>query len=117
MFCGGCGSKVSADTLSEVLNKVMGNKAPSGDAAVIEIPKGKVLLQSVDHFRSFLNDPYTQARIALCHAMSDVYACGGNPVSVLASITLPFSKPEISQDYLSHWFTGFCINWRRIMQN
>ena len=106
MFCGGCGSKVSADTLSEVLNKVMGNKAPKGDAAVIEIPEGKVLLQSVDHFRSFLNDPYTQARIALCHAMSDVYACGGNPVSVLASITLPFSKPEISQDYLSQLVHG-----------
>ena len=37
----GCGSKVSADTLSEVLDKVMGNKAPKGDAAVIEIPEGK----------------------------------------------------------------------------
>ena len=106
MFCGGCGSKVSADKLSEVLDKVMGNKAPKGDAAVIEIPHGKVLLQSVDHFRSFINDPYTQARVALCHAMSDIYACGGDPVSVLASITLPFSKPEISQDYLSQLVHG-----------
>ena len=86
MFCGGCGSKVSADALNKVLSKVMGNKAPKGDAAVIEIPEGKVLLQSVDHFRSFINDPYTQARVALCHAMSDIYACGGDPVSVLASI-------------------------------
>ena len=106
MFCGGCGSKVSADKLSEVLDKVMGDKAPKGDAAVIEIPNGKVLLQSVDHFRSFINDPYTQARVALCHAMSDIYACGGDPVSVLASITLPFSKPEISQDYLSQLVHG-----------
>ena len=38
--------------------------------------------------------------------MSDIYACGGNPVSVLASITLPFSKPEISQDYLSQLVHG-----------
>ena len=110
MFCGGCGSKVSADKLSEVLDKVMGDKAPKGDAAVIEIPNGKVLLQSVDHFRSFINDPYTQARVALCHAMSDIYACGGTQYRFSrVSPCLSVSQKSVRIIYLN-WFMAFCIN-------
>ena len=105
-FCGGCGSKVSSDTLTEVLQEIMGDEAPLGDAAPIEVPEGKILLQSVDHFRSFLNDSYLQARIAVCHAMSDLYACGGEPLSVMASITLPFSNPEISRNTLTQIMQG-----------
>ena len=118
MFCGGCGSKISADALNEVLSKVMGNKAPKGDAAVIEIPEGKVLLQSVDHFRSFIERPI---HASACCAVSRYvrYLClRGDPLSVLASITLPFSKPEISQDYLSQLVHGILHQLqKKMMQN
>ncbi len=106
MHCGGCGSKVASDLLSEVLQALMPGAVPEGDAALINVPPGKVLLQSVDHFRSFLNDPYQQARIAVSHALSDVYACGGEALSVQASITLPFGKPSVSRSLLTAILSG-----------
>lgn len=106
MHCGGCGSKVAADLLHEVLKDILGGSAPVDDAARIEIPAGKTLLQSVDHFRSFVNDPYLQARIALCHSVSDIYACGGTPHSVLASLTLPFGKPGVTKSLLTQIMQG-----------
>jgi len=106
MQCGGCGSKVAADLLAEVLGELMAGDAPSDDAVVIDVPKGAQLLQSVDHFRGFVNDPYLQARIALCHALSDIYACGGEPLSVLASLTLPYGKPDVSRSLLTQLLKG-----------
>jgi len=106
MHCGGCGSKVAADLLHEVLQEILGESAPVDDAAQIEIPAGKILLQSVDHFRSFVNDPYLQARVAVCHSVSDIYACGGAPQSVLASLTLPFGKPGVTKSLLTQILQG-----------
>ena len=106
MPCGGCGSKVSADLLAGVLGDLMGQAMPHDDAAVVDVPPGQVLLQSVDHFRSFVNDPYRQARIAVCHAVSDIYACGGRPVSVMAMLTLPFAKHEATRSMLQQLLRG-----------
>lgn len=106
MQCGGCGSKVASDLLAEVLEQLMADAAPSDDAVVIDVPQGTQLLQSVDHFRGFVNDPYLQARIAVCHALSDIYACGGEPLSVLASITLPYGKPDVSRSLLTQLLKG-----------
>lgn len=106
MHCGGCGSKVAADLLHEVLQDILGESAPVEDAAHITIPPGKTLLQSVDHFRSFINDPYLQARVALCHSVSDIYACGGSPLSILASLTLPFGKPSVTRSLLTQILQG-----------
>ncbi len=106
MYCGGCGSKVASDLLHDVLGDILGESAPVDDAAQIEIPPGKILLQSVDHFRSFINDPYLQARVALCHSVSDIYACGGSPHSILASLTLPFGKPGITRSLLTQILQG-----------
>lgn len=106
MQCGGCGSKVASDLLAEVLDHLMAGDAPADDAVVIDVPQGAQLLQSVDHFRGFVNDPYLQARIAVCHALSDIYACGGEPLSVLASITLPYGKPDVSRSLLTQLLQG-----------
>lgn len=106
MHCGGCGSKVSSDILSEVLFELMGDAAPVDDAATLDIPPGQLLLQSVDHFRSMLNDPYLQARVAVCHALSDVYACGGQPHSAMAMFTLPFGKPGVTRSLLRQLMKG-----------
>ena len=106
MQCGGCGSKLASDLLSDVLDELLPDDMPRDDAVMVEIPEGARLLQSVDHFRGFVNDPYLQARIAVCHALSDVYACGGDPLSVLASITLPYGKPHISRSLLKQLLQG-----------
>ena len=106
MPCGGCGAKISADLLAEVLGDLMGQDMPHDDAAIVDVPPGQVLLQSVDHFRSFVNDPYRQARIAVCHAVSDIYACGGSPISVMAILTLPFAKHEVTRSMLQQLLRG-----------
>ena len=51
MQCGGCGSKVSADLLEEVLTEMTGIEAPRDDAAVYSVPEGQLLLQTVDRCR------------------------------------------------------------------
>ena len=106
MRCGGCGSKVSSDLLNEVLTTLIGTDAPGDDAAIYPVPPGKLLLQSIDHFRGFYDDPYTIARIAVNHALSDIYACGGEPVTALAQLTLPFAKPDVTRGLLQQLMAG-----------
>ncbi len=106
MFCGGCGSKVSADLLADVVGELLGDAAPTDDAAQVDVPDNKQLIQSVDHFRSVIDDPYLQARIAVCHAFSDIYACGGVADSALIVLTLPFAKPDITRGLLTQIMQG-----------
>ncbi len=106
MHCGGCGAKVGADILSEVLDKLMPGGAPVEDAAEIVVPRGMRLLQTVDHLRAFIADPYLQARIAVIHALSDIYACGGKGLSVMAMLTLPFAKPDVTRSMLTQLLRG-----------
>ena len=63
------------------------------DAAVFAPPPGQVVVQSVDHFRPFIDDPYLFARVAANHCLGDLYAMGAAPATALAHVTLPFG-PE-----------------------
>ena len=113
MRCGGCGSKVGATLLDRVVARlepvrrddvVVGLDAPD-DAAVASLPPGKLLVQSVDAFRSMLDDPWLFGRITANHCLSDLYAMGAEPCSALAIVTIPHgleSKMEILlEDLLS----------------
>ena len=107
MRCGGCGSKVA----SAVLHRVLGRLPPAPhpdvlvgfgggeDAAVLRVPPGKLLVQSVDHFRTFLDDPWLFGRIAAHHCLSDLFAMGAEPRTAQAMVTLPFAPPaKVEQD-------------------
>ena len=107
MRCGGCGSKVA----SAVLHRVLGRLPPAAhpdvlvgfdggdDAAVLRVPPGKLLVQSVDHFRTFIDDPYLFGRIATNHCLSDLFAMGAEPRTAQAMATLPFAAPDkVEQD-------------------
>ena len=107
MRCGGCGSKVS----SVVLHRVLGRLAPvahpdvligfhgGDDAAVLRVPPDKLLVQSVDHFRTFIDDPWLFGRIATNHCLSDLFAMGAEPRTAQAMVTLPFAAPDkVEQD-------------------
>ncbi len=96
MRCGGCGSKVGSLALEQVLarladefdielNATLGH---ADDAAVIDPPPGKRLVQSVDHFSSFVDDPWLFGRIAANHALGDLFAMGVDPHSaqVIANV-------------------------------
>ena len=107
MRCGGCGSKVASAVLHRVLGRLPARAHPdvligfrSGDdAAVLRVPPDKLLVQSVDHFRTFIDDPYLFGRIATNHCLSDLFAMGAEPRTAQAMATLPFAAPaKVEQD-------------------
>ncbi len=109
MQCGGCGSKVSAQLLNEVLDSLgiaQQNGAARDDAAVYKVPDGKLMLHSIDSFRSFIDDPFVFARVAVTHALSDIYAMGGTPVTALAVVTVPFATPVVTKNLLQQLLSG-----------
>jgi selenide,water dikinase len=107
MRCGGCGAKVPAPILRRALDRlppqskdglVQGLEAPD-DAAVLMPPPGKALIQTVDQFRAFIDDPYLFARIAANHCLGDIFAMGAEPHSALAAVMLPHDGDDkIAED-------------------
>ncbi len=114
MRCGGCGAKVGQPTLQRVINQLttplnndiqVGLDAPD-DAAVLSVPAGKYLIQSVDAFRSMIDDDYLFGQIAANHALGDVFSMGAAPHSAQAIVTLPFAKESKVEQQLLHIMEG-----------
>ncbi len=114
MRCGGCGAKVPAPVLRRALGRIspqikdglaQGLDAPD-DAAVLIPPPGKALIQTVDQFRAFIDDPYLFARIAANHCLGDVFAMGAQPHSALASVMLPYGSEDKTAEDLYQLLAG-----------
>ena len=111
--CGGCGAKVGASGLAAVLtdlaqefpdNCLQSDQAD--DAAVLPLQHPGPILQSLDVLRSLVADPWLMGRIAANHALSDLYACGAQPRSALAAVTLPFARDDLLQRELRQVLAG-----------
>lgn len=55
----------------------------SDDAGVFMLSPTQALVQTVDFFTPIVDDPYDYGRIAAANSLSDVYAMGGQPITVL----------------------------------
>lgn len=55
----------------------------SDDAGVWRLSDTLALVQTVDFFTPIVDDPYAYGAIAAANSMSDVYAMGGRPITVL----------------------------------
>jgi selenide,water dikinase len=114
MRCGGCGAKIGSTTLARVMARlnvvtrpdvVLGIDA-ADDAALVRPVPGKALVQTVDFFRAFIDDPYVFGRIAANHSLGDVYAMGGEPQSALAIAAVPFGIESKVEDDLFQMMSG-----------
>ncbi|KAG1672591.1 hypothetical protein FOA52_010693 [Chlamydomonas sp. UWO 241] len=125
MRCGGCGAKVGASTLSRVLARLQARRPALESAAAEEAsgvvaglgspddaallrppPPGRLLVHTVDFFRSFWPDPYLFGAIAANHALGDVYAMGGEPRSALALAVVPLMGESQVEEELAQMMAG-----------
>ena len=113
MHCGGCGAKLPAALLRGALRELAARYPQAvaveqlrEDAALLEVPAGARIFQSVDILRELVADPWLMGRIAALHALSDLYAMAAQPHSALCSLTLPYAGPAIQQRDLSQLLSG-----------
>lgn len=117
--CGGAAAKVPAEVLVEVLRRLknegligragedvaLGLNAPD-DAAVLRVPAGKELVQSVDLISAIVSDPYLLGRITLNHCFNDIFAMGARPWSMQALAILPAAGKQQQVELLYQFLSG-----------
>ena len=95
--CAGCGAKVGAGTLCELLEGFQTRSDPnllvgydtSDDASVYRLTEALALVQTTDFFPPIVDDPFLYGQIAATNALSDVYAMGGEPKTALNIMCIP----------------------------
>ena len=100
--CAGCGAKVGAGVLAQLLGDLQVRRDPnllvgfdkSDDASVYKVTDDLALVQTVDFFPPIADDPYTFGAIAATNALSDVYAMGGEPKLALNIMAVPADLPK-----------------------
>ena len=114
MLCAGCGSKLGSLSLDKVLGELKTHKRSEvvedydtgGDSAVTQSDDGVRWLHSLDGFTAPISDPFVFGRLTAHHALSDIYASGGEPVHALALVTVPTGKPKQMESDLRALLAG-----------
>jgi len=119
MYCAGCGSKVGRPTLEQALQRIQADVpqflnnpdilvglTAAEDAAVVKVPHDRVMVHTVDGFRALLQDPFIFGQIAVHHSLSDLFAMGATPQSVLVLATVPYALPAQQTEVLYQLLSG-----------
>ena len=114
MYCGGCGSKLSQSVLKKTISNldipqrddiVQGLLAPD-DAAIVKMEAGELQVFTVDHFCTFVDDPFLFGKICAEHALSDLYAMGAEARTAMAITTLARQSEKLQQQELQQILNG-----------
>ncbi|WP_085863877.1 selenide, water dikinase SelD [Pseudooctadecabacter jejudonensis] len=98
--CGGCGAKVGRDVLSGVLGDLPATDRtdiralPGDDAAVLTVGGQRQVL-TTDHLSAVTDDPVVMTRIAVTHALGDIWAMGAKPQAATLSLIVPRMTPDL----------------------
>lgn len=76
----------------------------SDDGGVYQLTDEIALVQTLDYFTPIVDDPYMFGQIAAANALSDVYAMGGTPKTVLNIVGYPVKK--LGADMLAEILRG-----------
>jgi selenide, water dikinase len=114
MQCSGCGAKVGASVLGRALNRIVTNQSADvllgldrpDDAAVLQVPPGHVLVQTVDYFPALVDDPFLFGQIATNHSLSDLFAMGATASSALAIVSIPYTTEAKQEEILFQLLSG-----------
>ena len=105
MYCQGCGSKVSKNTLVNYLSNQKKNSELS-DATEIKFDY-RDILQTIDHIKLFNSfNPYDFGIISYLHSQNDILAAGGSVHSLSVSIGVPISENLVESFYLEYFMGG-----------
>ena len=105
MYCQGCGSKVSKNTLVNYLANQKTNNELS-DATEIKF-NHRDILQTIDHIKLFNSfNPYDFGIISYLHSQNDILAAGGSVHSLSVSIGVPISENLVESFYLEYFMRG-----------
>lgn len=115
MRCGGCAAKLGPAPLAAALSRLPAPPAPRDtvlvgpespdDAAVVTVG-GVAQAETVDQITAIVADPYLFGRIAALHALSDIWAMGGDPTRALAIATVPHARAAIAESDLLNLLAG-----------
>lgn len=100
--CAGCGAKVAAGVLAQLLEGIKVHQDPnllvgfdkSDDASVYKVSDDLALVQTLDFFPPIADDPYLFGQIAATNSLSDIYAMGGEPKLCLNIMAVPEDMPH-----------------------
>lgn len=102
---GGCGCKIGPADLMQVIRSLPPTEPnpnllvgldTSDDAGVYKISEDLALVQTLDFFTPIVDDPYSFGQIAAANAISDIYAMGGKPLTVMNIVAFPISTLDKS---------------------
>lgn len=102
---GGCGCKIGPADLMQVIRSLpqavpnpdlLVGLDTSDDAGVYRLSEDLALVQTVDFFTPIVDDPYSFGQIAAANAISDIYAMGGKPLTVLNIVAFPITTLDKS---------------------
>ncbi|MBB63717.1 MAG: selenide, water dikinase SelD [Waddliaceae bacterium] len=117
--CVGCAAKISAPILRRVLKRIAEEwkelfqkdgvsigLQESDDAAVLEVPEGKSLVQSIDFLPAIVSDPYTFGKIVVNHSFNDIFAMGADAHSAQVLVGIPYAAQAIVEGNLYQLLCG-----------